>query len=663
MTTEQIRADKLNLGKGIAEDIAIEFKANQGGSNKKIKYNQVSSSLQFGDDDLGFQDFGSGSGGQSNYFQNGDFEINDEGATVGTSGGVAPTLSGETSTPLIGERSCKVTWGAGTGYADFAINPPDNAVVDGRIQCSFRAYIKTDASSLDNDIEAGIYNVTDAKYVGSIPSMGLKGDYINVIEGLMDFASGKTYVLRVRSVVATAGNPTLVDKLLLTPDSVSSLQKFERRTNWVGTSIVSVSNSNGGSVDTALTRFRVNLDGVDTPQLEYEIIVTAASSSTTHTLTLGLGGATFVGTVAGSQAGAGTGEAKTNAGAATISQGTGVATTSVRVTGAAALNIIPNWFNDNLDQQKLHLVTPGLLKSNAKCRYKVVDTAVTGGNILPFSVEDFNVAGFVNDGSGSITVPTDGYYRFHCMANLVGPSAATGTLTTTGSGGAKLAALAAFNGTESPQTLMMYATAYLLAGDVIAVTLANADITGIGDTQSQVNIERMPDNGSYNLGAFGIASPQVAGLLPPASAMSRELATMMGQYEYVHSLPYKDGITPTLTPSSGSITNALTSMVPRQMSDGTWRLKVTFALNLSVSLSTGWVSINGVTGVTSFNQAGTAHIGGAAADGHGTAFLAPGGAFTWFLPGASASPVHTLTSNNPLLAFDVKIGAKPTWAY
>ena len=159
------------------------------------------------------------------------------------------------------------------------------------------------------------------------------------------------------------------------------------------------------------------------------------------------------------------------------------------------------------------------------------------------------------------------------------------------------------------------------------------------------------------------ATPSSTGLLPPPTLMNDSLATSLGHKTYTHTGSYNGGNIPTLGTDVGSISNAVTRLVPYQMQNGTWRLRYTISAVLTASAGQGNLTINSVVGVASLNQAGGAHMGGAATDGHGTHFFQPGGNFTWFLPGAASNPVHTLTTGNPIISGDVELSSKPNWAY
>lgn len=124
------------------------------------------------------------------------------------------------------------------------------------------------------------------------------------------------------------------------------------QTNWIDDSVVSTSNSNGGTLNFA--RYRVQSDSTGQYHLEYVIDFSGATSASAHTITLGLGGTTFKSgiTQAAPQASVTTGGfAQANAGAATLLQITDVASTGVRVSGRALLDGKPSWYDANLEKK------------------------------------------------------------------------------------------------------------------------------------------------------------------------------------------------------------------------------------------------------------------------------------------------------------------------
>jgi hypothetical protein len=121
-----------------------------------------------------------------------------------------------------------------------------------------------------------------------------------------------------------------------------TLNDLTRRTKEVDDSVVSVSNDQGGTVSAAKFWARGSSEG--DYRLFYELTVTGASSSVTHIITLGLG-TTFSAQVAGNSSASVDAYVHTNSGAATLSQTTGSATTTVQVSGSAPLAAKPPWFD------------------------------------------------------------------------------------------------------------------------------------------------------------------------------------------------------------------------------------------------------------------------------------------------------------------------------
>ena len=100
----------------------------------------------------------------TNYFENGSMESNAVDG-VAASGSVSPTIGEETTTPLYGARSSKITSGAGTGIIDYNIGLIDNGVVEAQITTQISAHLKTDALVADGDWTVGVYDTVGAAYV------------------------------------------------------------------------------------------------------------------------------------------------------------------------------------------------------------------------------------------------------------------------------------------------------------------------------------------------------------------------------------------------------------------------------------------------------------------------------------------------------------------
>jgi hypothetical protein len=160
-----------------------------------------------------------GDSGESgtNYYQNGSFESDLQGVTV--SGGTAGTLSVETTSPLEGIQSCKITQGVGTA-ADvrFAIDVTDSWVEEGGIVPLVEALVKADAADADGDSQFGVWNSTDSVWLyGPVDITG--GGELNIIRASASTAleDGKTYQGRLLRTDSTDTREVLVDRLRLDP--------------------------------------------------------------------------------------------------------------------------------------------------------------------------------------------------------------------------------------------------------------------------------------------------------------------------------------------------------------------------------------------------------------------------------------------------------------
>jgi len=159
-------------------------------------------------------------------------------------------------------------------------------------------------------------------------------------------------------------------------------------------------------------------------------------------------------------------------------------------------------------------------------------------------------------------------------------------------------------------------------------------------------------------GTGGLATDTVAGLLPPPTLMSDELATSLGFKEYFHGTNYNGGVAPTV--SNMTVDRAV--FIPYQTQAGEWRLRFNI-----VGVGTGnndayALTINGVLfkNITNYYQAiaildmntqgitGRSHTGRANPNTANLAIL-----FETIVP----------LSIRFGLSGDVDLESKPTWAY
>jgi len=151
------------------------------------------------------------------YFTNGLFEDS-------VSSGVTPNsgadVTAETSAPLQGTQSCKVTQNA-TGTAavvDFEIVVTDSWPEIAQVVPLVEALVKTDVADADGDWTFAIVNTTDSTNLYGPVDLAGSGE-MNLIRASATGAlvDGKTYVGRLTHTVTTSSRVAIVDRLRLNP--------------------------------------------------------------------------------------------------------------------------------------------------------------------------------------------------------------------------------------------------------------------------------------------------------------------------------------------------------------------------------------------------------------------------------------------------------------
>ncbi len=161
---------------------------------------------------------------------------------------------------------------------------------------------------------------------------------------------------------------------------------------------------------------------------------------------------------------------------------------------------------------------------------------------------------------------------------------------------------------------------------------------------------------------FGQVSSTSAGLMPSTqSNFDDATATRLGYKVYSHGTNYNGGNAPTVTLSAGGGTLStvnLADFIPYQTQDGNWRLR--FVINVSLSTTTRTeadLAMNGITfpNIGTLSQAIAGYSNGTAAN------VQRSGA----APNTNTvSCVHASASTNEYdFSGDVKLSAKPSWAY
>lgn len=488
---------------------------------------------------------GSGSGsGFTNYFTNGSFE-NDVVEGVTTGGGTAPTVSAEEASPLFGVRSAKVTSGAGTGYVDFAISGIDNAVIDGGIMLGLTAYLKTGAAVPDDDFIVGIHDGTS--YIASVPQTNLKGDQLTVFRGVMVPVSGTTYTLRVEFTDTTAGRAVDVDGLLLTPDSSTSLSEnitgFDYSDTFTNLFDGDVSPPTYGTILENFVRWK-RIGNEMFAIFGYQQTSAGANGSGGYFITVPDGLTIDTSIQGGNHCTIGNymytddinGHERNINCRVVYEQETSPQKIRFRYSSSVDdsqqwnSGNTPTFFDTNLriggwfripilewKNEKVNLITPNLLKSNARVHYRVVNTSTPNGSKLTWDTTPlYNEGGFsLQTSDTEIVFPEDGTYAmvFNSAMNFAGtPSTAS-------------AGLFWLNGSDiyysaqpqsdqaAGQRLPFSATAKVSKGDVFYLQ-NNTDqtISALGPTETFVSITRVADVGAWEPVGFGVATDTVYGL-------------------------------------------------------------------------------------------------------------------------------------------------------
>ena len=197
-----------NTIRGLAEDLVL---STPGDGALLVGDNTASNWIRASSGGAG----GSGSGeGITNYVVNGSAEndLNDVTATN-------VTLAAETTDPLWGTQSFKLTSIASAGTVDWDLGTIDNFVEDAALAVELRASIEDQAAGgSDGDWTIGIYNTTDAEY--AVGPIDILTGQRNIVKGfLAQLVAGKTYVVRVNRLISSAGDDLLIDKVVVTPDA------------------------------------------------------------------------------------------------------------------------------------------------------------------------------------------------------------------------------------------------------------------------------------------------------------------------------------------------------------------------------------------------------------------------------------------------------------
>jgi hypothetical protein len=207
------------------------------------------------------------------------------------------------------------------------------------------------------------------------------------------------------------------------------LSNLPERTVWVDENVVSVSNSNGGTVRRA--DFQCFKDANNNYSIYYSIFIDGATGSGGHVITLGLGGAVFkTGYDEAGTAGVGVGRiAYTLQGTSNIQAVNGGSDATIVIAGFGQLDGKPSWFDANREAgfsinaqvEETTPTTAGLAPARSSLISYMSGTGTAQGNVIPFDTPYESVgSGFSNNGSGLFTVSFTGHVMVQLMFHTAG---------------------------------------------------------------------------------------------------------------------------------------------------------------------------------------------------------------------------------------------------
>lgn len=154
---------------------------------------------------------------------------------------------------------------------------------------------------------------------------------------------------------------------------------------------------------------------------------------------------------------------------------------------------------------------------------------------------------------------------------------------------------------------------------------------------------------------FGIVSSQSAGLLPVSNSnLDDATATRLGLKQYLHGTTYNGGIAPTITLGGGGGTLSsvdLSSFIPYQTQDGTWKLKVNIVVTVSSAVRT--LAALDVVGIS---------VGTLQAI-YGLSSTSPLTATSYVSSNRFQIDHSSSTTTKYYFSGEVVLSSKPTWAY
>ena len=311
------------------------------------------------------------------------------------------------------------------------------------------------------------------------------------------------------------------------------------------------------------------------------------------------------------------------------------------------------WFNVPVAEFSgsgtVNLMSDNVAAANVRSRWTLTNgAALAPSGVYDFDVATYNNGGFTNDGAGIITVAAAGFYRVTCQilyasAVMVSP----GIVQLYKNNTTNIARTATSTGGNDGALMTIKWEGELASGDTLAIRQqqATSPTQEIGINDSWLAISRIADYSAGQPVGFGLATADTAGLLPPPTMMSNELATSLGYMTYAGG---DNGLV--ITPNHGNVTAAW--FIPKEMSDGRWSLSFNVFMT-SVNNAQSGFSLSGVTGIGGHTQSCTTTGGG------------PAGVTTDYSrwTGNACSWDFNINTGDALSSGTVLLTGKPTWAY
>ncbi|GAG02098.1 unnamed protein product, partial [marine sediment metagenome] len=268
------------------------------------------------------------------------------------------------------------------------------------------------------------YDVTAAAYV--VQPTNLISDDNNIFRTpfVPLFVTADRYKLRFEFTDTTAGRILIVDKIGMSPDSNAALVPFEQKT--VQRALATTATGVLGYSETESTGHAYR-DSNGKYRLVFNIAATHDSDSS---FIINIPGVVFDATASffqscsvASNIGTAVARAFTNPNSDGITLEYSAGVTSTRISGDVGLASKPDWFDANLDDNKVNLLTQDVVTQNSRMRLTFSGTtaAIAPNTELPWDVETDNEGGGFTLSAGLVICNFNGFVittaRINATAN------------------------------------------------------------------------------------------------------------------------------------------------------------------------------------------------------------------------------------------------------